>query len=196
MQHRSNHKIDAALLGKIVFARFLEMPLRAFNRFVTQVESSAGFLALAPCVTAARVNGAHVVNCGIDTLPPSAPFILGEVRDARGRLMFVYHRDSYAREYIFEEARLQLLRSRQGFSKELEGTLHRLRLINSRNRLTHALAQALLVSQAKFLLSGDPLSLLPLTQAQMSERLRAQPELPMAAGQGPASPWPQPGRRR
>lgn len=98
--------------------------------------------------------------------------------------MFAYHRDSYAREYIFDEARLQSLRSRQDFSKKLAGTLHRLRLINSRNRLTHALVQALLVSQAKFLLSGDPLSLVSLTQAQMSERLRAQPELPLVADAG------------
>ena len=131
MQHRSNHKIDAALLGKIVFARFLEMPLRAFDRFVTQVESSAEFLALAPCVTAARAKGTHVVNCATD-LPPSTPSTLGEVRNARGRLMFVYHRDSYAREYIFDEARVQSARARQGFSRELARTLHRLRLISAR----------------------------------------------------------------
>lgn len=184
MQYRSNHKIDAALLGKIVFARFLEMPLRAFDRFVTQVESSAEFLALAPCVTAARVKGAHVVSCATDIVPPSTPSTLGEVRDARGRLMFVYHRGNYAREYMLDEARVQSARAHQGFSKELAGTLHRLRLINSRNRLTHALVQALLASQAKFLLSGNPLLLLPLTQAQVSERLRAQPELPLVADAG------------
>ncbi|MBA3903067.1 MAG: hypothetical protein C0522_05225, partial [Rhodocyclaceae bacterium] len=61
MQHHNN-KIDAGLLGKIMLARFLELPLRAFDRFVTHVESSTGFSALRPWVTVARLQGAQVAH--------------------------------------------------------------------------------------------------------------------------------------
>ncbi|MFZ5464446.1 MAG: hypothetical protein ACOZB1_13175 [Pseudomonadota bacterium] len=55
---------------------------------------------------------------------------------------------------------------------------------NSRNRPTHALVQALLVSQARYLLSGEPMSLVPPTQAQMAERLRIDAGLSMVADAG------------
>lgn len=184
LQPNSNHKLDAALLGKIVLARFLEMPLRAFDRFVTRVESSAGFSALTPWVSVACLEGAQALNGAVDIPQKRASSILGEVREAGGDLIFLYHRPSYAREYVFDEATLRDLRARQDFPAELARTLHRLRLINSRNRLTHALVQALLASQAGYLRSGEPLSLVPLTQAQMSERLRAGAGLSMVADAG------------
>jgi RNA polymerase sigma-54 factor len=183
LQH-SNNKIDAALLSKIVLARFLEMPLRGFDRFVARVESSAEFSALTPWVTVTRVEGAHVVEGAVDLLPHAASSLLGEVREMRGRLMLVYCREHFAREYLFDEAGLHRLRSREDFPKELAGTLHRLRLINNRTQPTHALVPALLESQAEYLLSGEPLSLLSLTQAQMSKRLRAQPGLSIVADAG------------
>lgn len=183
MQH-SNNKIDAALLGKIVFARFLEMPLRGFDRFVARVESSAEFSALTPWVTVACLEGAQVMRGAVDIPPTPSSSILGEVHEMGGRLMLVYRRESFAREYLFDEAGLHRLRSCEDFPKDTAGTLHRLRLINSRNRLTHALVQAVFESQAEYLLSGEPLSLLPLTQAQMSERLRAQQGLSVVADAG------------
>ena len=190
MQYNSNNKIDASLLGKIVFARFLEMPLRAFDHFVARAESSAGFSALAPWVTAGRVEQAQVRRqpgwargtIGQPACP--APSALGEVCEADGRLLFLYHCESYAREYRFDEEGLNCLMSRPDFPVELAAILRKLRLINSRNRLTHALLQALLAAQAEYLLSGEPLSLVPLTQTQMSARLRAQPGLSVVADAG------------
>ncbi len=174
----SNNKIDAALLGKIVFARFLELPLGAFDRLVAQVESSSGFSALAPWVTAIRVKP-RVERGTIGN--PASP-VLGEVcEEANGRLLFLYQRESCVREYIFDKAGLQRLKSSPEFPKELATTLRRLRLINSRNRLTHALVEAVLACQAEYLRSGQALSSLPLTQAQMSARLKSEPGLSVLA---------------
>lgn len=182
MQH-SNNKLDAALLGKIVFARFLENPLPDFKRFVARVESCAEFSALTRWLTVAGLKDAQWMDCALDAFPHSSS-TLGEVCEASGRLLFVYHCRSYIREYLFDEVALHRLRSREDFPKELAGTLHRLRLINSRNRLTHAVVNALLAAQAEYLLSGKMLSLRPLTQAQMSENLRAQSGLLMVADAG------------
>lgn len=157
------------------------MPLRGFDRFVARVESSAECSALTSWVTAAHVEGAQVVSGAVDICRHPA---LGEVREAGGRLRFLYHRESYAREYLFDEAGLQRLKTSQGFPAELARTLHRLRLINSRNRFTHALMRALLAAQADYLRSGEPSSLVPLTQAQMSGRLRADAGLSMVADAG------------
>lgn len=183
MQHHNN-RIDAELLGKIVFARFLEMPLRAFDRFTIQVESSPGFSALRPWVTAAQLEGAQVAqDAATPPLIPASP-VLGEVREAGGSLMFFYRRDGYAREYRFDEEGVNRLMSRPDFPRELAAILHRLRLINSRNRLTHALVKAVLAFQAQYLRSGQALSLLPLTQAEISARLRAEPGLSVVADPG------------
>jgi RNA polymerase sigma-54 factor len=176
-------KIDAVLVGKIVFARFLEDPLQVVERFVARVESSGEFSALAPWVTVSCLADARTAGGGGDVCshPPST---LGEVREIDGRLVFLYYCESHVREYLFDEVQLRRLRSCQQFPEELTRTLHRLRLINSRNRLTHALLQALLGAQAQYLLSGERLSLVPLTQAQMSERLRAEAGLSMVADAG------------
>lgn len=182
--HHHNNKIDAALLGKIVLARFLELPLRAFDRLVTQAEFSTGFAALRPWVTVGQLEGAQVVHDAADTTQTQASPVLCEVREASRGLVFLYHRDSYAREYRFDEEGVNLLMSRPDFPAELAGVLRRLRLINTRNRLTHALMQAVLVSQAAYLRSGQALALLPLTQAEISARLRSESNLSVVADPG------------
>ena len=191
MQHHNNKKIDAALLGKIVLARFLELPLRAFDRLVTQAESSAGFTALRPWVTVGQLEGApHDAH---DAPQTRASPVLGEISDMKNLypgtgasrdLGFLYHRVSYTREYRFDEDGINLLMSRPDFPAELAGVLRRLRLINTRNRLTHALMQTVLASQAAYLRSGQALALLPLTQAEVSVRLRSESNLSVVADPG------------
>ncbi len=183
MQHHEN-KIDAGLLGKIVLARFLELPLRAFDRLVTRTESCAEFAALRPWVTVGQLKGAQVVHdASVFSQNQTSP-VLGEIREASRGLMFLCHRDSYAREYRFDEEGVNHLMSRPDFPAELAGVLRRLRLINTRNRLTHALMQAVLASQAAYLRSGQALALLPLTQAEISARLRSESNLSVVADPG------------
>ena len=183
MQHHNN-KIDAALLGKIVLARFLELPLRAVDRLAAQAESSAGFTALRPWVSVGRLEGARVVHGAADIPRIQASPILGEVHAAGRELMFLYHREAYAREYRFDEEGVNCLMARADSPAELARALRRLRLINTRNRLTHALMQAVLASQAAYLRSGQVLTLLPLTQAAISARLRSESNLSVVADPG------------
>ncbi len=193
MQHYNNKKIDAGLLGKIVLARFLELPLRTFDRLVTQVELSTGFDALRPWVTVSQLEGAQVEHDAGEATQTQVSPVLGKIHDmknlypgtgaSRG-LMFLYHCDSYVREYRFDEEGVSLMMSRPDFHAELAGVLRRLRLINTRNRLTHALMQAVLVSQAAYLRSGQALALLPMTQAEISTRLRLESNLSVVADPG------------
>lgn len=189
MRHPNNKKIDAALLGKIVLARFLELPLRAIDRLVTQAESSTGFSALRPWVTVGQLQGAQVADDVATRHQTGTPQIqtspvLGKIHEVNQDLVFLYHRDSYVREYRFDEEGVNHLMSRPDCPAELAGVLRRLRLINTRNRLTHALMQAVLASQAAYLRSGQALALLPLTQAEISARLRSESNLAVVADPG------------
>lgn len=189
MQHHNNKKIDAALLGKIVLARFLELPLRAFDRLVTQTESSTGFTALRPWVTVGQLEGAQVAHDAPDihqtgTPKTQASPVLGAIHETSRGLTFICNRNSYAREYQFDEEGVNHLMSRPDFPAERAGVLRRLRLVNTRNRLTHALIQAVLASQAAYLRSGQVLTLLPLTQAEISVRLRSESNLSVVADPG------------
>lgn len=183
LQHYNN-KIDAGLLGKIVLARFLELPLRAFDLLVTRTESCAEFAALRPWVTVGQLEGAQVEHDTSASSQNQTSPVLGVIREASWGLMFLYYRTSYVREYRFDEEGVKQLMSCPDFPRERASLLRRLRLINTRNRLTHALMQAVLALQAAYLRSGQALALLSLTQAEISARLRSESTLSVVADPG------------
>lgn len=183
MQHH-NKKIDAALLGKIELARFLAVSLRAFDRIVHEVESSREFSELRSWVTAERLQGAWLMRDATHVAGVASAHTLGEVKLENANPVFFYHRESSLREYCFDEETLADLKRQTDFPAELAGVLHKLRLINTRNRLTHALIHAVLTVQATYLRSCDALALLPLSQASVSRLMRAEAGLPMTADAG------------
>lgn len=183
MHNKKNNNLDATTLGKIVLARFLTLPLKTYDRCVTRIESSAHFAALAPWVEPSILNHATACDGAADT-PTSSSQTLGEICLSEQQPGFIYHKASFIREYRFNEAEIEHLRQSRSFPAELTAILHRIRLINSRNRLTHALIEALLDIQAPYLISGDPLTLVPLPQAHMSRLLLARGNLPLVPDAG------------
>lgn len=176
----SSRRLEAELLGKIVFARFLERPLRTFDRLVRQLEASPVFSALREAaVVLDRLAGARAVEPG-----PVVPATLGTVVVEGSDVDFVYHSTSYTREYRFEESVLRRGVFGAGADAEITRAVYRLHLVNSRNRLTHALVRHLLHTQAPYLRGGDPLALHPLTQAALSARLRSDARLDVVADAG------------
>ncbi|MGA7802574.1 MAG: hypothetical protein WCC36_17380 [Gammaproteobacteria bacterium] len=82
-----------------------------------------------------------------------------------------YASPCFDREYQFDKPSLARLLKTGG--RDLAATVGRLRLVNTRNRLTHCLLGALAVLQQDYLLSGDPLRLHPLTQVALAAHLRS-----------------------
>ena len=167
-QHK---RIDPGLLGKIVLARFMELPLQRIDRIVNQIEASVDFLSLSQLVTPSCLQGAQFISSETPLVSGMALSTLGAVREQDGGLVFQYHSTSYAREYLFDEDGILQLKEVGALTKGLSKTLHRLRLINTRNQLTYQLIQAVISIQADFLRSGHISTLLPLTQTAISERL-------------------------
>lgn len=155
-------------LGRIVVARFLELPLRTFERRVRTLEQAPRFqdllrdavrigsLSGRPSVTARQARGED---------------LLGMVQRAGESVVFHYASAAFDREYAFEEVVLARLMARGDL--ELTRLVSRLRLVNTRNRLTHALVQTLIETQGDYVPTGDPLRLGLLSQAALSARIRA-----------------------
>jgi RNA polymerase sigma-54 factor len=180
-QFRAKNRLDAAALGKIVLARCLSQHLRAYQRTIEIIEDSPRFQS-ASWVTCGLLAGASVEQSpSASCLPASS---LGRFVADNNRPTFIYRASALVREYRFDEASLDRLRALDTHADDDIALLHRLRLVNSRNRLTHALMTALLDMQRKFLVTGDPLALAPLTQAGLSSLLTASADLPMVADPG------------
>lgn len=176
---RHNNKIEADLLGRIVLSRFLEMPLRALDNWVVKLESSAAFAELRASLVASRLNNTQLLP-----KPCNSPSILGKFQEEGGNLALFYGRESFMREYLFDDQALAEYTSRNGLSKEQMAILSKSRLVNTRNRLTQALMKTILSSQTEYLRTGNNLSLLPLTQAQVSAKLISAGGLSMVADPG------------
>lgn len=155
-------------LGRIVVARFLELPLRTFERRVRALEQAPHFQELLrdavrigslsgqPSVTARQARGED---------------LLGVMQRGGDGVVWRYGNPAFDREYMFDEVALGRLMARGDL--ELTRLVSRLRLVNTRNRLTHALVQTLIETQRDYVQTGDPLRLKLLSQAALSARIRA-----------------------
>ncbi|PMR75698.1 hypothetical protein [Billgrantia endophytica] len=176
MSTPTTRHLEPALLGKISLARILEMPLSAFRRFVVRVEQSREYQALASQLLPRLLDGAVLANAP----PGNVAGSLGVVRSGGDGFELHFLKRHYACEYRFvvgdalEE--LPLLARQEGHIRAL---LPKLRLINTRNRLTLALVRLILHEQAAYLGSGDGTLLRPLTQTQCASHLQAQGSLDM-----------------
>lgn len=175
--------IDARLLGKIALARFLELPLRRFHRVVVRTDASIKEVGLDAWVTAGQLSEC-LAEDAIDIESHVSIESLGQVREMGGHPELLYYRPSFVREYRCDEDGIRELMSRSAFSPGQAGILRTLRLINSRNRLTYALMQFVLVAQRAYLCSGEPLALVALTQSTVSACLRSDPMLSVIADEG------------
>ncbi|MDA8149695.1 MAG: hypothetical protein M0041_00955 [Nitrospiraceae bacterium] len=170
MNRAVNKRLDPSLLGTILLARILELPLKKFERYVETLDSDPSLPRLAGFVESGYLKGATLVS-----LPPSDVFASGEILSNGIYPVFLYHRVCCIREYRFDDVGMKtFLRDGSG-NEDLRKVVRRLRLVNTRNRLAQALVEHLLREQADFLVSGSPVRLRPLTQADVSRALSSAP---------------------
>ena len=141
-------------IGRIIFSRFLSLPLLKCEAVLDEVEAllleqpPATRISFRPFLGALVAENEH--------LPPD---VLAKIEYREGRFLPAYRRKGFAGEYLLGPY------EPKGF--HLAPLERKLRLINSRNKLTHAMLQGLLANQADFLQSADPRKLKPLSQAQL-----------------------------
>lgn len=160
-----------------MLSRFLEMPLRAFDRFVYRLDSSPDLSPLRPYILVSQLKSALVLSCSEKTSRG-----LGRIRMRDGSLEFLYCSNSFVREYLFDEQALEQMW--EGLSRAQVVLLSKMKLVNTRNRLTQALIQSVIDSQENYLRTGNNLFLVPLTQTDISTKLISKGELPMTPDPG------------
>jgi len=171
-----------------MLARLLTLPLRKFERYVGKAEASAEFAALRSMMMVEQLAGTLTAPQAVPGLLPQPATLLGEVSLCPDlQLKFQYRHEYLAREYRFDEEAVTRLRATADFPSKLASCIRQLHLINTRNRLTHALIGQTIAAQAAYLRSGEVLQLQPVTQAALAAALRDQPGLAVVADAGRVS---------
>ena len=208
----------ARLIGIIILARFLELPLTRYEALIEKMESSPMFTQLCPGIIStnlfprAKALGSlgvgvssepesptcwglsrHTPNkLGIPTLWPREipnsqaleparsppPNAIGLLREDQLGFSVSYRHARLAREYVIDEGKMRHWRQGHALSSEDEAEIlalrRQLRLINTRNRLTHTVLMGIAEHQGAYLASGNALHLRPLSQVAMAEWIRSE----------------------
>ena len=106
------------------------------------------------------------------------PNAIGQLRKDEEGFCVSYRHRGLAREYLFDEGKMMRWGQSQAFSSEDEAEIQalrrQLRLINTRNRLTHMVLMGIAEHQGEYLASGDTLHLRPLSQVALAEWIRGE----------------------
>ncbi len=170
MNRDVNKRLDPSLFGSILLARFLDLPLKKFERYIETLDSDPSLPRLVGLVESAHLKGATLVS-----LPPSDVYASGEILSNGIYPVFLYHRVCCIREYRFDDIRMEEFLQDGSGNEDLRRIVRRLRLVNTRNRMAQTLIDHLLREQADFLVSGSPVRLRPLSQSDVSRALSSTP---------------------
>ncbi len=106
------------------------------------------------------------------------PNAIGQLRKDEEGFCVSYRHPGLAREYVIDEGKMRSWGQSQALLSEDEAEIQalrrQLRLINTRNRLTHMILMGIAEHQEAFLTSGDALHLRPLSQVALAEWLRGE----------------------
>jgi len=159
---------QAELIGKIILARFLQSPLKRFERFIEEAEADPLFKTLYKRghIIAGRFSRAGTVEHP-DKMPSHAIGVIRQVpRPECGKhdhdFVVCYRHPGFGREYLFNGA------AHLSGNGRAEVLARKLRLITARNRITHEVINGILRFQRGFFCSGNPLDLKPLTLTSLS----------------------------
>ena len=170
MNAASGKRLNPALFGKILLARFLDLSLKRFDAYVKALDADPGLERLSRLLVVGQMKWTKVIRSPAGNLP-----VVGEILSTNETFpLFLYYWTSCTREYRFDDSAMgEFLQDGSG-NEDLRRIVRRLRLVNTRNRMGHGLMDYLLRHQSDYLLCGDPVCLRPLTQTQLSNRLSSE----------------------
>jgi len=207
----------ARLIGIIILARFLKLPLTRYEAVIEKVESSPMFTQLWPGIISTNLFPRAQVQ---EPARVMAPNCIGQLRKDEEGFCVSYRHPGLAREYVIDEGKMRRCRLRpeasrlsvrlsahaEGSTKsqpegqsqavstgdpstalrpssgqgsgqalaEIQALRRQLRLINTRNKLTHMVLMGIAEHQGDYLASGDALHLRPLSQVALAEWIRSE----------------------
>ncbi len=170
MKAQSGKNLDPVRFGKILLSRFLELSLRRFDSFVKALDADPELRRLSGIFSQDVIEGSR-----LSPSPPPGARTYGEIVMEDGLPEVLWHSPSFVREYRMDDAAIDRMLAEEGIRGNLGRIVRQLRLVNSRNRLTHHVVRYVLRAQAVYLDSGDPLRLRPLSHVRIAEKLPFNP---------------------
>jgi len=177
------------LIGIIILSKFIKLPLTRYEALVEKVETSPMFTQLWPGIISTNLFPRAQALESAGGLTPNA---IGQLRRDEDGFYVSYRHPGLAREFILDEGRLSrsvsLTSPRCSFGEpdlsigdfveqtqfEIQALKRQLRLINTRNRLTHMTLMGIAKHQLAYLTSGDALCLRPLSQISLARWVRCE----------------------
>jgi len=164
------------VIGRIILARFLSLPPKRYENEINRMKTSNLYRILSSenIIIFKEFPQAHICS----SLKGLNKNVLGKI-DQRGKDFFIQYRSSgFAGEFQIDRDKLWNLIRKMNFTKshreEIEIIEKKLRLISTRNRITHMIILGIIEHQTAFLRSYDPLDVTPLNQVQISNWIKDQ----------------------
>jgi len=166
---------DRHLIGIIILAGFLKLPLTSYEAVIEKVEGSHVFTRLSPGTFSTKLFPRAQVR---ELAKSLAPNCIGQLREDQQGFHVSYRYPGLASEYVIDEGKMMRWRQGQALSSGDEGEIQalrrQLRLISTRNRLTHMVLMGIAEHQGDYLASADRLDLKPLSQVALTEWIRGE----------------------
>ena len=163
------------VIGRIILARFLSLSLKRYETEINKVESSGIIRDFFPDIITFKVFPRAGVAGDKERFPRNT---VARIEEDNETFSIRYRFLGFAGEYCLDRGKLNRLTGREnsaGFGKDEIGLLDRqLRLISTRNRITHLTLLGVIEHQSAYLKTCDPLKLVPLSQMRMSRWIKDQ----------------------
>ena len=163
------------IIGRIILARFLSLSLKRYENEINKVESSGIFRALFPDIITFKVFPRARVPGDKEGFTHNT---LARIEEDGETFSIRYRLLGFAGEYRLERKKLTRLIGRGNFAgfrrDEIDLLERKLRLISTRNRITHMTLLGIIEHQGAYLKSCDPLKLVPLGQMRISHWIKNQ----------------------
>ena len=161
-------EVQGELIGKMILSDFLEYPLERFLSFITKIEALPLYKELSRegIITCQYLPDAKVLS--EESLPAG---VIAKVKND-GCFSIYYSNVRFSIEYVIDGEKLRRITAGKKLTKEDKedtgGLLHKLRRINTRNRITHGILRGILDHQRDYFESNNELDLRPLRRAELA----------------------------
>ncbi|MDP8213779.1 MAG: GIY-YIG nuclease family protein [Candidatus Euphemobacter frigidus] len=182
------------LIGRIIFANILELPLKKYRRFIENTENLLFFDKLRACQPRNDIKVKRLSRAGISRKTKSySPNVVAEITRRSDDFSIRYTHEGFNKVYLIDKLLNERVRAnhrsgphesmpapceRSEFT-EFQSTpvplddevylmwLFRVRRLSSRNELTHKILKGIIEHQRKYLRTGEPIDLVPFSQVQL-----------------------------
>ena len=163
------------VIGRIILAKFLSYSVKRYEKTLNEVEDSRIFRSLFSHMTTFEMFRRAKVATDKEGFTQTT---LGKIEQDGQGFCICYRHPGFAGEYHLDREKLTRLIQSGNFPEcrkdEIDLLERKLRLISTRNKVTHMTLLGIVEHQVAYLRSSDLLDLVPLSQVKLSHWIKGQ----------------------